>query len=245
MSAPAKIPAATAVQTFAEAFLKMQAAIKPAIKDTANGAFKGTKYADLGAVWDAIKGPLHECGFSVIQSPDFDGEVMWLRTTILHVSGERIEGRYPLRPSKPDPQGYGSALTYARRYSISAMLGVIADDDDDGNAASGRSGNGNGHAPAQVTSGTATAMAPSKPEYAPDPDVERGSQNFVDQEKPVISACERLPEMYQWLDENGESWTEPVTGSKLYRLKKSPKHFEEIKAHYMAHMAVLNKKGVK
>src|SRR5690242_18573476 len=112
------------VATFAEAFVKLQAAIRPAIKDANNPAFR-SKYADLGAVWDAVKPALTENGFSVIQSPDFDGETMWLKTTILHVSGERIEGRYPLRPVKQDPQGFGSALTYARRYSLSAMLGVI------------------------------------------------------------------------------------------------------------------------
>ena len=135
MNAPVK----TQPITFAEAFLSLQAAIKPAIKDANNPAFR-SKYADLGAVWEAVKQPLQDSGFSVIQSPDFDDKDMWLKTTILHISGEKIEGRYPVRPSKQDPQGYGSALTYARRYSISAMLGVIADDDDDGNAASGVSG---------------------------------------------------------------------------------------------------------
>lgn len=74
-----------------------------------------------------------------------------------------------------------------------------------------------------------------------DEDTVRGSQNWVDQEKPNITACERLPEMYQWLDENGESWTKPTTGSALYRLQKSPAHFEQIKAHYLARMAEINK----
>jgi len=56
---------------------------------------------------------------------------------ILHSSGESISGRYPLRPQQNTPQAYGSALTYARRYSLAAMVGVVADDDD-GNAASQR-----------------------------------------------------------------------------------------------------------
>lgn len=133
MNAQVKTPPVT----FAEAFVKLQADIKPAIKDANNTAFR-SKYADLGAVWDAVKGPLHDHGFAIIQSPDFDGSDMWLQTTIMHIGGEKISGRYPIRPTKHDPQGYGSALTYARRYSISAMLGVIADDDDDGNAASQR-----------------------------------------------------------------------------------------------------------
>jgi hypothetical protein len=136
------------VATFAEAFVKLQADIRPAIKDATNPAFR-SKYADLAAVWEAVKQPLAAHGFSVIQSPDFDGDAMWLKTTILHMSGERIEGRYPIRPVKNDPQGFGSAITYARRYSISAMLGVIADDDDDGNAASGLNGT-------KATTGTIT-----------------------------------------------------------------------------------------
>jgi hypothetical protein len=56
----------------------------------------------------------------------------------MHASGESISGRYPLRPQQQTPQGYGSALTYARRYALAAMVGVVADEDDDGNAASGR-----------------------------------------------------------------------------------------------------------
>lgn len=130
-------------ETFAEAFCKLQAQIKPAIKDATNPAFK-SRYADLGAVWDAIKAPLQDAGFSIIQSPNFEGDQMWLETIIMHVNGEKITGRYPIKPVKADPQGVGSAITYARRYSISAMLGVIADEDDDGNAASA----GNGKPPA-------------------------------------------------------------------------------------------------
>lgn len=126
---------ALAQETFSQAFAKMQAEIRPAIKDSTNPAFR-SKYADLAAIWEAIKQPLANHGFSVIQVPQFEGDSIWLRTMVLHSSGEFIEGRYPLRPVKQDPQGYGSALTYARRYSISAMLGVVADIDDDGNAAS-------------------------------------------------------------------------------------------------------------
>ena len=76
----------------------------------------------------------------------------------MHSSGEWIGGVYPVRPAQNTPQGMGSAITYARRYSLSAMLGLAADDDDDGNAASGqqaaqrqteqRQTNGNGAKPA-------------------------------------------------------------------------------------------------
>jgi hypothetical protein len=77
-------------------------------------------------------------GLSVVQIPGFDANDVWLETMILHSSGESLSGRYPLRPSQQTPQGYGSALTYARRYSLAAMVGVVADEDDDGNAASQR-----------------------------------------------------------------------------------------------------------
>lgn len=225
MNAQSKIIGTDAVAVFAGAFLKMQAEIKPAIKDTANGAFKGTKYADLGAVWEAIKAPLHDNGFSVIQSPDFDGEIMWLRTTVLHVSGERIEGRYPLRPSKQDPQGYGSALTYARRYSLSAMLGVIADDDDDGNAASARPQNG-------------TAVHPtSAPPHGDDADIAAGARNWVDLQKETISEASTLPELTAWLDEQGGSWTTPKAGGKLAKLARHQgAMFKELKEYYLNRM---------
>lgn len=128
-------------ETFATAFLKMQAAVMPALKDKENPAFKNSKYADLGAVWEAVREALQTNGFIVIQTMNFDVADVWLETVIQHApTNEKITSRYPLRPTKNDPQGYGSAITYARRYCISAMLGVIPDDDD-GNAAS-RGGNG-------------------------------------------------------------------------------------------------------
>lgn len=149
MSAIANIkPNPPPPDTFASAFIKLQAAIKPAIKDASNPAFK-SKYADLGAVWDAVREPLTQHGFAIIQPTNFDERDMWLETIILHESGEKITGRYPLRPVKQDPQGYGSAITYAKRYALCAMLGVVADIDDDGNAASGV--NGNGHKAAITT----------------------------------------------------------------------------------------------
>lgn len=220
-------------ETFAEAFLKLQSAIKPAIKDANNPAFR-SKYADLGAVWEAIKQPLQDAGFSVIQSPDFEGDHMWLKTTILHVSGDKIEGRYPLRPSKPDPQGYGSALTYARRYSISAMLGVIADDDDDGNAASGLK--------TTVTGGN--GGTPSKPtaQYPEDPDVTEGVKNWVNQQKHAIEKATRIPDLLMWLDEHGGDWAKPASPSALDRLKrKAPEAFEDLKKYYQAKQNFISK----
>ena len=119
----------------AAALAKAQGAMKGAVKDSANPFFK-SKYADLASVVEAIRSAFSANGLSyvqTVQSSDLD-EVR-VETMILHSSGEWIScGVLALPVSKNDAQGYGSALTYARRYSLSAAVGV-APEDDDGNAA--------------------------------------------------------------------------------------------------------------
>jgi len=128
------------MKDIAAAMAKAQTQIKAAIKDTKGQVGKGVyKYADLASVWDACKAGLSANGIAVIQKPDFDTNgVMWLETLLLHSSGDCITGRYPLRPTQDTPQAYGSAITYARRYSLSAMVGIVTDEDDDGAAGSRR-----------------------------------------------------------------------------------------------------------
>ena len=120
------------------ALVKAQRAFGPVLKDKNNPAFKGSKYADLGACVDAVLGPLNEAGIAVIQKQHpHDGGVC-VETVFLHESGESYStGMLTVPASKQDPQGYGSALTYARRYSLMAACGM-APEDDDGNAASKR-----------------------------------------------------------------------------------------------------------
>ena len=187
MNAPVKNPPVT----FAEAFCKLQGSIRPAIKDATNPAFR-SKYADLGAVWEAVRQPLTDNGFSIIQSTDFDNSDVWLKTTVLHTSGEKMEGRYPLRPTKNDPQGFGSALTYAKRYSIAAMLGVVADEDDDGNAASAKP---SAAAPTQRDA----IHAPMQQE---DADVTEGVKNFVLEMKKALDICKTVAAVTDWEDTN-------------------------------------------
>lgn len=128
------------MKDLAAAMAKAQTQIKAAIKDTKGqiGQNRAYKYADLASVWDACKTALSANNIAIIQKPDFDGTSMWLETMLLHSSGDCITGRYPLRPSQDTPQAYGSALTYARRYSLSAMVGIVTDEDDDGAAGSKR-----------------------------------------------------------------------------------------------------------
>lgn len=130
------------MKEIATALAKAQAAMKPALKDTANPFFK-SKYADLTSVWEACREALTKNGLSVVQTTEFEGDAVWIETILLHSSGESIKGRYPLRPMQQTPQGYGSALSYARRYSLAAMVGVVADDDD-GHAASEKAAATNG-----------------------------------------------------------------------------------------------------
>jgi hypothetical protein len=120
------------------ALAKAQAKIKGAIKDTANPFFK-SKYADLSQVWEVAREPLTANGLSVVQLPGTDGTKVTLETVLLHASGQWIASTLAVTPMKQDPQGVGSALTYMRRYALSAVAG-IAQEDDDGNAATkGRS----------------------------------------------------------------------------------------------------------
>jgi len=117
------------------ALLQAQRAITFASKDAKNPHFKST-YADLPSVIDAIKPALNESGIAFLQtfSPS-DAGFIAVTTRLMHESGEWIEDTATVPLPKSDPQGYGSAATYARRYSLAAITGLYQDDDD-GNAAS-------------------------------------------------------------------------------------------------------------
>lgn len=119
------------------ALAKAQATIKPALKDAANPYFK-SKYADLASVYDACRDALAANGLAVIQRATGHGLIVGISTMLLHESGQWIEGSISVVLEEgATPQHVGSALTYLRRYSLSAMVGV-APEDDDGNAASSR-----------------------------------------------------------------------------------------------------------
>ena len=122
----------------AKALAAAQGEMTAASKDATNPHFK-SRYATLASVWDAIRGPLSRNGLSVsqvLETPE-TGPGVVVRTLLLHTSGQWIGSRYVMPiPDKLTPQAVGSAITYARRYALSAIAGVAPDDDDDGNAAS-------------------------------------------------------------------------------------------------------------
>ena len=122
------------MKQIAAAFVKAKRAFGPALKDKTNPAFR-SKYADLGACIDSVEEALLANGIAFIQETFEDASGVTVETVFLHESGEeRRCGKLHVPAAKQDPQGYGSALTYARRYSLMAACG-IAPEDDDGNAA--------------------------------------------------------------------------------------------------------------
>jgi hypothetical protein len=121
----------------AAAFVKAQKAFGPALKTSTNPHFR-SKYADLSNCIEAVIGALNDNGIGLMQRTYESKDGVMVETIFVHESGEVMEcGLLHVPASKQDPQGYGSALTYARRYSLLAATG-LAPEDDDGNSASRR-----------------------------------------------------------------------------------------------------------
>ena len=118
------------IAELATALAKVQGDIEHASKDSVN-PFHKSKYADLANVWEACRQQLSSNGLSIVQLPNgIEDNCLILDTTMLHSSGQWISSRIKMPMQKQDPQGYGSTLTYARRYALAAIVGVYQDDDD-------------------------------------------------------------------------------------------------------------------
>lgn len=123
------------MQKIAAALVKAQKAFGPALKTNTNPAFR-SKYADLSACVEAVIDALNNNGIALVQQTHECENGVVVETVFVHESGETLSsGKLHVPATKHDAQGYGSALTYARRYSLMAACG-IAPEDDDGNAAS-------------------------------------------------------------------------------------------------------------
>lgn len=144
------------MKQIASAFIKAKKAFSPALKDKTNPAFR-SKYADLGACLEAVNDALLDNGIAVIQRTFEDMTGVTVETIFVHESGETMEsGKLHVPAAKQDPQGYGSALTYARRYSLMTACG-IAPEDDDANAATDAKRKQDAQPPAQDMSPKARA----------------------------------------------------------------------------------------
>lgn len=105
--------------------------------NSANNPFFKSKYAPLDAILALVRPILAKNNLLVLQNVGGDGNCVTVTTTILHSSGEYLTSDgFILHPTKCDPQGLGSAATYGRRYSLTAMLGIAGDSDDDANSVS-------------------------------------------------------------------------------------------------------------
>jgi hypothetical protein len=128
------------ITNLAKAMIGVQKVIRPALKDSFNN-FTQSRYATLNSVMEACGEALINAGIWVTQYPvpvEGDGSQLGLVTKLVHAeSGEWQESTIVMPLAKADPQAYGSALTYARRYGLSAMVGLLAEDDDANTACQG------------------------------------------------------------------------------------------------------------
>ncbi len=120
-----------------QALSKAQGSLRTAKKDKKNAFLKST-YADLSAVWDACRSALSINNLAVAQmTAPIDGTLMMI-TTLAHSSGQWLRSFMPIITQKTDPQSMGSAITYTKKYSLAAIVGVAtAEEDDDGEKAMG------------------------------------------------------------------------------------------------------------
>ena len=118
-----------------KALIAFQSECKPIIKDSNNPFFK-SKYADLASIWSTVQPILAKNGLAVTQLIGIDNKLV---TVLLHTSGEEFTSVCPIVVKEQNnPQALGSAITYARRYGLSALLSIVTDDDDDGEKAMAR-----------------------------------------------------------------------------------------------------------
>jgi hypothetical protein len=167
--------AATEFQTQSPTISKIALALSKAqskmtaAKRTATNPFFNSNYADLSSVWDAVRAPLAEHELAVVQMPVEDAQGTAIVTTLAHSSGEWFRGKLFITPKARDAQSVGSAITYARRYALSAITGIAPDDDDDGHKASHGPAQEKPKAPAPRPAVAPKAAQPSAPAAAAQP----------------------------------------------------------------------------
>ena len=189
------------------AFVKAQKEFAPALKSSTNPHYK-SKYAKLEDCIEAVIDALNNNGIALVQRCKEVPNGVTVETLFIHESGEHLEGGSLHVPAdKQNPQGYGSALTYARRYCLMAACG-IAPEDDDGQAASTAK-------PKQVV---------KKEEPKPDIDIPEGMSilEFAIQMFPVCATLDELKQMFKQLYRQSSNNTEAQTAIKtLYDTRKA------------------------
>jgi len=125
------------MKEFTKAFVAAQKEMKPALKESDNPFFK-SRYADLASIDAACRSALNAHDIAISQQIDFEGNVDFIRTELIHTSGEKLVSKCRIINTKGDNQSFGGSVSYMRRYSLAAICGVPTLDDD-GNTADNKS----------------------------------------------------------------------------------------------------------
>lgn len=197
----------------AKALVEFRKAFKQPKKDANNPFFK-SKYVSLDAVVEAIDGVLPSCGLTYVQMPMYEGGKFMLNTVIMHTSGEWISGTYPI-PENGKSQELGSAITYARRYSLCAAFGVVADEDDDGNAHQKPEG--------------ARALAGTKSGHMDEEFKNNAWEQYFEQVKGMLVGMETVDAMRSYWEKNSKaiSKLKPAQITELNNIKDNKKKYLE------------------
>jgi hypothetical protein len=174
------------IGAIAPALVKAQAEIKPIVKDSTNPAFR-SKYTSLDAIMEVVRPVMAKHGLFVVQSvlDTIDGEhstSITVESRVIHSSGEWIAGVVQVPVMQQTSHGFGSALSYGRRYSLSALLSLASDEDDDGNGSIGQQP----QARPQIKPGPpqTTTLRKLAPQAKPIPGYHNGSHFVIGEEDP-------------------------------------------------------------
>lgn len=182
-----------AINEIAAALSKAQGTIINPAKDSENPHFK-SRYADLASGLGAIRPAFAAHGLSFMQTTRMDGDLMMLDTRIMHSSGQWMAGEYPVCKFPCTQQAAGSALTYARRYSLFAMAGVAGEDDDGNEASTAKT-----PAPPARNAQHPANIAPIRKAQALEPNA---SEDALNDMLATLDECETMPEINAWAARN-------------------------------------------
>jgi hypothetical protein len=147
----------------AKALVQISSKLESVSKTKTNPAFR-SKYAPLDEILGSIKPTLAECGCAVvfIQIPQEDLSAVVVETVIIHESGDYVSGKFAAKTVKNDAQGVAGAISYLKRYGVTALLALETDEDDDGNTAVGNVNSAPARQPQPTPAVARTTSAPAK-----------------------------------------------------------------------------------
>ena len=174
------------INEIATALAKAQAAIQNPKKESKNPHFS-SKYADLATGIEAVRADLSAHNICYVQSTSMDGDILMLETRLIHSSGQWIASHYPVCRFPTKHQEAGSALTYARRYSLFALVGIAGDDDDVNEASK-----------SETPAPQRRKIEPPTPELLSDEDSDKAKELMLH----ALNMCATREELHDWARAN-------------------------------------------